>query len=266
MTIEAVLLRIKIDFETVIRTASFNGKMYLNWQKSKEALIRSQRIINYLHEYVKYELVQHAINPDSIYPPVWLSKPEIKLTWFLKDKDQDITVVPKKVDFRKGVALDQCLSINIRSQLSSMQKNIDTLYERTFAEALNLHLLHPKICLGEVYLIPTHEYDDREMLSNNISFKKVSKLEKYLRMFLAISNRRDSTVDPYKYERVVLLIVDFRQDAPKLYHTIADLVHDGLLPVDIGFSQADMDKISITWFFSDLLGVYGERFNLNDLI
>ena len=44
--------------------------------------------------------------------------------------------------------------------MSSLAKNSDTLFERTFAEAQNLHMRYPDIVLGEVYLIPVHEYDD----------------------------------------------------------------------------------------------------------
>ncbi|MEI8092479.1 MAG: hypothetical protein WCG98_10405 [bacterium] len=70
-----------------------------------------------------------------------------------------------------------------------MQKNIDTLYERTFAEALNLHLEYPNMCLGEVYMIPAYEYDDKKMTKNKVEFKAVSKIEKYLEMFYAIADR-----------------------------------------------------------------------------
>lgn len=41
---------------------------------------------------------------------------------------------------------EHTLSVNVRSQLSSIAKNFDTLYERTFAEAINLHLRCEKWC------------------------------------------------------------------------------------------------------------------------
>ena len=72
-------------------------------------------------------------------------------------KKQDICTVPneqrksekEKLNF-EGILYGQedkfgldftekALSINIFSQLSSSAKNFDTLYERTFAEALNFH-------------------------------------------------------------------------------------------------------------------------------
>lgn len=34
------------------------------------------------------------------------------------------------------------------------------MYERTFAESLNLHLRCPSMVLGEFYMIPVYSYDD----------------------------------------------------------------------------------------------------------
>lgn len=93
-----------------------------------------------------------------IYPPIGSSSPEIKIKGFLKSKNQDVAIIPTEqlvaLTNTTSPEVEKVLSVNIRSQLSSLSKNIDTLYERTFAEALNLHLSYPKQCLGEVYLIP----------------------------------------------------------------------------------------------------------------
>ena len=47
---------------------------------------------------------------------------------------------------------EKILSINVRSQMSSVAKNFDTIFERTFAEAYNLHNRLNKMVLGEVFL------------------------------------------------------------------------------------------------------------------
>lgn len=73
------------------------------------------------------------------------------------------------------------LVINVRSQMSSLAKNSDTLFERTFAEAQNLHMRYKDIVLGEVYLIPTHEYDDTLVAQNRVGFKtNQTNIEKYI--------------------------------------------------------------------------------------
>src|SRR5207253_2979261 len=107
-------------------------------------------------------------------------------------------------------------------------------------------------CLGEVYLIPTHEYDDRSMLDNKVAFKAVSKLEAYIKMFQAINLRGDTAIDEYKYERVTLLIVDFRQPKPKLYSTTEELKADGLIPND---SLVRFSGLEFAAFSKDLLKI-----------
>jgi hypothetical protein len=196
-----------------------------------------------------------------IFPPIGSSSPEIKVKGFLKSKNQDVAIISdeRRVSLSNETSVDneKILSVNIRSQLSSLTKNIDTLYERTFAEALNLHLSYPKQCLGEVYLIPTHEYDDQAMLENKILYKSVSKIESYIRMFQAINNRQGIDREEYKYERVCLLIADFRQNPPKLYGTIDELKKDGLVSQD---STVTLEKLTLTNFASDLLSIHKNRF------
>lgn len=201
-----------------------------------------------------------------IFPAVGRANPEVKIKGFLKSKDQDVTIIPDQrhllLSETDSIENEKILSVNIRSQLSSLAKNIDTLYERTFAEALNLHLSYPRQCLGEVYLIPTHEYDDKAMLHNQVAYRSVSKIEGYIKMFQAINNRRDVEKDGYKYERVCLLIVDFRREQPKLYDTIEELKKDGLVPQE---STATLENLTSRHFASDLLSVYRSRFGQDSL-
>ena len=261
MNIQQILTNIKSDFGTAVTTARFNGNRYANGNKAKEALIRSQRIINLIHEHIKQEFRRCGVPTRMIYPPIGSSSPEVKITGFLKSKNQDIAIIPTEelvsLANSESPKIEKILSVNIRSQLSSLSKNIDTLYERTFAEALNLHLSHPKQCLGEVYLIPTHEYDDKKMLKNRVVFKSVSKIEDYIRMFQAINNRRDTNVDEYKYERVCLLIVDFRKKKPKLYNSIEALKKDHLVPEN---SNVSIKSLTIENFAEDMLAIYAKRF------
>ena len=260
-SINRVLLRIKTEFENAILSATLDSKTYQNGNLAKQALIRSQRLIGYIHEDIKNELVKNGINPNNIFPPPRTITPEIKIKGFLKSKNQDISVSPYvnllSASKRVSVKWEEVMTINIRSQLSSLQKNIDTLYERTFAEALNLHLKYPKQVLGEVYLIPTHEYDDISMKNNKVRFKKVSKIEEYIKMFQQINDRESSGVDEYKYERVCLLISDFRKDPPKLYQTTQSLIENGL----ISDNRLEVEKLSYDTFVKDLLAIYSLRFN-----
>ena len=160
-----------------------------------------------------------------------------------------------------GTALtESVLSVNIRSQLSSVAKNFDTLYERTFAEALNFHLRLPAMVLGEVYMIIAKEYDSDAASNRTVAFKNSEHIEKYILAFEAL-NKRLHTDDPlYKYERVALLIVDFSRQIPKLYNTTQELIDDGLIPDN---SLVNISALSFDGFTADLLHIYQTRFPEN---
>lgn len=274
----------KKDIEESITNATVKGSRYdskgnpyRDGQAAKEALIRSQGLINHLHEFIKSELIRNDVNPKKIFPPIKATKPELKISGLLKQKDQDICVLPdniparpQKIDwgplahenitdqFGKELT-EQILVINIRSQMSSLAKNADTLFERTFAEALNLHLAYPKMCLGEVYLIPVYEYDDSAMKSNQVKFKKnKTNVAKYISFFDFINGRTDPSSDYNKYERCALLIVDFNHPVPKLYQNTSELKKDGLVPSNF---PIELRNISIDNFIEDLLDTYIKRFN-----
>ena len=201
---------------------------------------------------------------SKIHPSIGSTGPEIGINGFLKPKKQDILMIPNEISIDRREKIipnnEEILTVNVRSQLSSLKKNIDTLYERIFAEALNLHLICPKQCLGEVYMIPTHEYDDQAMKKNKVEFKGISKIEDYIRLFQAINKRKSPEGNEYKYERVCLLIVDFREETPKLYSTIDELKSDGLVNEN---TDVNLDDLTIENFASDLLRIYSDRFNTN---
>jgi hypothetical protein len=233
-------------------------------EQAKTSLIRSQRLINHIHEAVKSELVASLITPTTILPPLGVSKGEVTLSGFLKNKKQDIVVIPSTLQsvpetiisgYNKGntdnfgrLKTERILSVNVRSQMSSLAKNVDTLFERTFAEPLNLHLRCPEMCLGEIYLIPTHEYNPKQT---------PVKIEKYLNAFNAISERIRTNTDHYKYEKICLLIVDFRQVIPTIYSSDQQLKADGLIPQN---STASISNLTFNQFIPSLLNTYRARF------
>ncbi|MCB9197414.1 MAG: restriction endonuclease [Flavobacteriales bacterium] len=256
-------------FKELIETSIIEGGI-----KAKEAMIRSSRPINFIHEAVKADFIRKGISPDRIHPPLGASKPELKLAGFIKQKHQDVCVSPEgyipdseimtegilreATDYYGKDYTERTISVNIRSQMSSLAKNFDTLYERTIAEAQNLHVRCPKMVLGEVYMIPVKEYDAAVMDNNVVQFiDKVGAVEKYIKSFQAINGRLDYTREDYKYERVCLLLVDFEQSPAKIYSTNQDLINDGLLDES---STASIDELSWETFTNNILSNYETRF------
>ncbi|MEG1645345.1 MAG: hypothetical protein RR279_05805 [Alistipes sp.] len=261
----------------IIKTV-IEGAITSGGTEAKNNLIRSQQPIKLLHEVVKSELIRLGVNQAYINPPLEESAGELKLAGFFKHKNQDICVTPNNIEKRpeilefEGILYGQndvfgkeftekTLSVNVRSQLSSSAKNFDTLYERTFAEALNLHLRCPEMVLGEFYMIAVNEYDSDTANINQVAYRNIAgidkHIQKYLLSFSAINGRNNVVNHHYKYERVCLLIVDFSHPIPKIYNTDAELRADGLLPEG---SIASINNLSFANFIAELLQTYNERF------
>ena len=154
--------------EKTIATGTNEGKDCGDGLKAKESLIRSSKLINLIHEAIKKDLIAYGIEKGRIFPPCDAQSPELKIAGFLKQKDQDVCVIPKTIQKTKRLITwgplatenisdpygqdfsEKTLVINVRSQISSLAKNADTLFERTFAEPMNLHLIYPKMVLGDV--------------------------------------------------------------------------------------------------------------------
>jgi len=257
------------NFKELIETSIIEGGI-----KAKEAMIRSSRPINNIHEAVKADLIRKGTSADRIHPPLGETKHELKLAGFIKQKHQDVCVspegyVPEEETMTEGILreatdyygkdyTERTISINIRSQMSSLAKNFDTLYERTIAEAQNLHVRCPKMVLGEVYMIPVKEYDASVMDNNEIAFiDRVGAVEKYIKSFQAINGRSNHEREDYKYERVCLLLVDFQQSPAKIYSSNQELYDDGLLEQD---SDASIEELSWEIFTDSILSSYRDRY------
>lgn len=267
--LNSALVSIKNDIENAIRTAGSAGK---------NNLIRTQKPIKLLHEVVKAELVSNGICENRIRPGVNESNGELTLAGFFKTKDQDVCVTPVGITkvsdeiTQRGTLLgytdpfgikytERVLSINVRSQLSSMAKNFDTLYERTFAEALNLHQRCPRMVLGEFYMIAVNEYDSNAANSRKVKYRSISgikkHIEKYLLSFEALNNRTTVDKEHYKYEKVCLLIVDFGKDTPIVYSSDSQLKAANLMDTD---SKASIKGLDFNGFIGGLIDIYCQRF------
>ena len=68
-----------------------------NGIKGKQSIIRSSTPINLIHDAVKHELIQCGVVPENILPNLGKSKPEVKIAGFLKQKAQDVCVIPSNI-------------------------------------------------------------------------------------------------------------------------------------------------------------------------
>jgi len=276
--LQNALSQFKNQYEHAVKTATLDGKTYGNGEQAKQAVIRSQRLIMHVHEAAKISLsrqLQASGREFAVFPPIGHSKPELKVTGFLKSKDQDLTFLfdgdtPRQETITTGMRAGQLdkvgrnisersLVIGLRSQLSSVNKNFDTLMERAFAETLNLRLRLPGLVMGEIYLLPSHEYMSSPMKKNRVEFNdKPVNIEKFVQTFNMISGRTDidDIEQGYKYERSALIVADFRCNPPHIFTSHAELVKHGLIPNN---STANYDLISPFGFSRDILHIHANR-------
>ena len=276
--LQKALIEIKSELEYAIKTATYNGKKYTNGLEAKQALIRSQNLILKIHEVTKISLFDEISKYRTdfhVHPPLGQRSPEMPIMGLLKSKRQDVVIMfddtpSKGTQISEGPLVgsydpighsktEKAIVVGVRSQLSSVAKNFDTLMERAFAETLNLRLRLPDLVMGDVYLIPIVEYDDEAMKNNIVKWKKDTiAVDKFANTFLSISNRSYKKSDPeiYKYERVALLIVDFQKKQPKIFLTTKELVEDGILSEDF---TGQYESLSPVNFAKDIFEIHQKR-------
>ena len=285
ITLQDAICEIKRLIEDAIRSGGVDEDgNYINGCEAKNNVIRTQIPICLIHDAVKTAFIHQGVNPNRILPPLGQHQGELRVYGYIKAKDQDVCLIPNNVrrhpeilsfdGILKGQKdplgieyTERVLSVNVRSQLSSVSKNFDTLYERTFAEPLNLHLRCPNMVLGEVYMIPVFEYDDAAARQNVIDFKPNSKVQnhitKYINSFNAVNLRPSIEGDEFRYERVCLIIVDFSRSVPYIYNTDEELINDGLLPYN---TTSSIENLSFPNFAETLLNIYSQRFGDGNFI
>jgi len=269
---------IKVALEDAVTTASYGGNDFTNGLEAKTALIRSVTLIQRIHELTKrslhVELERRQIS-HKIFPPLGFSTPEMDVWGLLKKKKQDVVVLigdtrPERELITEGPLLDgfdelgiaatkSAIVIGVRSQLSSVDKNFDTLMERAFAETMNLRLRHPYLVMGEVYLLAVKDYDEQAMKRNQIAWKsRFTNIERFISIFNGISHRTDheDIRESFKYERSALLLVDFSQNPTKIYTTKEELQADGIVSQNFA---GDYRGLSPCNFAADILDKYAER-------
>ena len=180
--------------------------------------VRGQAFINVLHDYCISELHQVGITKNS-----FKIIKEATIFGSHKQKDVDVAVI-------ENINGPQII-IGIRSQMSSISKNILTYYEEIIGDCISLHDRFPMTVLCYVYLLPKRPI--KEGLSELVN------LERAERLFERITGREDWRAPKDKYEHFAFLKVDFDQDPPELLETTP--------------------LLSINNFFDNIVKTYNDR-------
>ena len=212
--------------------------------------VRGQTFIYQLHKYCVEELYA-AIGSDKVqkieltdmklptgrphYPTVTIDPKkyqlmqEVTLFGSHKNKDEDIALT----HFANGPQI----AIGVRSQMSSVGKNLENYYEGIIGECISLHDRFPMAALGYVYLLPKNPI--KPGLSEEIDLDRAEAL------FQKITERNDWHSPNDRYEHFAFLKVDFSTDPPTLIPSIPEL--------------------SIETFFDRLIATHNNRNLFNQL-
>ncbi len=214
------------------------------------AAVRSSTFIYQLHKYCVEEL-DKSIGSDMVqrialsdmkqpigqphYPNVPIDPQkyqlmqEVTLFGSHKNKDEDIVLT----HFANGPQI----AIGVRSQMSSVGKNIENYYEGIIGECISLHDRFPMATLGYVYLLPKNPI--KPGLTEQIDLDRAESL------FRKITERNDWHSPNDRYEHFAFLKVDFSTDPPTIIPTVPEL--------------------SIETFFDKLVETHNERNLFNQL-
>lgn len=163
--------------------------------------VRGQAFIKYLHEYVGTQLEARLTRFAKRRGIV--VRPEAKILGSTKPKDVDVAVI----DPDNG----PLVLIGVRSQMSSVGKNVLTYYEGIVGECISLQQRFPMGTHGYIYLHPLtsiKEGKQRESIDH----------ARYARMYAAVTGRSGAD---YKnqlgiFDQFAYMVVDFEGSPPKL--------------------------------------------------
>ena len=207
------------------------AQMKATYLENPTAAVRGSTFIYHLHRYC-VEMLREAIDFNDVqkielsemkqptgkphYPRIPIEPQKYQLmqeaTLFgsHKNKDEDIVLS----HFANGPQI----AIGIRSQMSSIGKNIENYYEGIIGECISLHDRFPMATLGYIYLLPKNPI--KPGLREDIDLARAETL------FQKITGREDWHAPHDRYEHFAFLKVDFASDPPTLLPTYQELCID----------------------------------------
>lgn len=167
--------------------------------------VRGQEFIKYLHKYVGSQL-EARLTKYARRRKIQV-KFEATVLGSTKPKDVDVAVI----DPENG----PLVLIGVRSQMSSVGKNVLTYYEGIVGECISLQDRFPMSTHAYIYLHPLtsiKEGKEREAIDH----------KRYARMYAAVTGRTGPSYKSLRgiFDQFAYMVVDFEQSPPKLHDDI----------------------------------------------
>lgn len=189
------------DAPQSIALAAILRSMGETYRSDSDAAVRAQTFITYLHRYVQSQL-QARLTKFATKRGIQV-RLEPTVLGSTKPKNVDVAVVdPENGPF---------MLVGVRSQMSSVGKNVLTYYESIVGECISLQDRFPMSTHGYIYLHPyasIKEGKERESIDH----------ARYAKMYAAITGRAGPGYKELRgiYDQFAYMVVDFATDPPLL--------------------------------------------------
>lgn len=199
--------------------------------------VRGQHFIKTLHGHIAFEL-EKRLHPDAISKGVYV-KEEASILGSHKSKDVDVAVMQP--------TSGPLVLVGVRSQMSSLGRNVLTYYQDIVGEAVSLQERYPMTVHSYVYLHPLTSQEEKKK-TKTLPARTVTVNTDYVRyakMYRAITGRDDKFYRVLSgiYDQFAYLVVDFQQSPIKLRD---DLVRKALPDTDLSL-ETFVDRLVATY-------------------
>ena len=199
--------------------------MWTIYQENPAAAVRSQKFIKMLHRFLADDL-RGRLTEEAKKEGVVVAE-EVTIYGSHKPKDADIAIVHP--------SNGPLMYIGVRSQMSSVGKNVLEYYQGIVGECISLQDRFPMTVFGYVYLHPVMSWKEVERKGKRLKVDEPLDHARFAKMYAAISGRSglNYTHIRARYDQFAYMVVEFRKehrDSP-LPELRDELVHAGV-PVD----------------------------------
>jgi hypothetical protein len=199
--------------------------------------VRGQHFIKTLHGHIAQELAVR-LHPSAVSAGVTV-KEEAAILGSHKSKDVDVAVMHP--------TSGPLILVGVRSQMSSVGKNVLTYYQDIVGEAVSLQERYPMTVHTYAYLHPL-SYEEKKDATKTMPARTVTvdtNIDRYAKMYRAITGRDDKFYRVLSgiYDQFAYLVVDFTKSPAELRD---DLVSAAVPDTDLSISTF-VDRIVETY-------------------
>lgn len=212
-------------------------RMHELYVENRVSAVRGQHFIKTLHGYIADQL-EARLHPDAVKMGIKVIE-EAKILGSHKSKDVDVAVVHPKSG--------PLVLVGVRSQMSSVGKNVLTYYQDIVGEAVSLQERYPMTIHSYAYLHPYSFIEERAATKTKPARQEVVTPDhtRYAKMYRAIAGRDDKLYRTVSgiYDEFAYLVVDFEK-SPALLRD--DIVNTASPDTDLSI-ETFVDRIVDTY-------------------